>query len=512
MKRLFSLLMLVAMASALTVVAETGTGEISLSSVTMAVKVNPQQNYLDIGGVLSVPMFPTIRSKGEQVEASTPQSAPAAVGTKLNSYTISYSENFAGDVFGSVSIEVTDDFVEQIITIENSGDDTLNVEVDVLPTSTGTYYIFAPYKRNPNANYLWVSPQNAEERGEGVVIAFDRDRPTFDQPQEINMKSNFVRTLAWTVPIESGAQAAIIIKYRPGYVNDEDLLTDSNYNPPYSKQYLLHTQSDSLFDISGEGATDTLKPQIGETATGMDALALFKQTMDSIPDTPTSESTLSTLAVDMQQIVSTANDGLDSVQKALVFREMARRQGLPAEIRLGFKDDNYYAWAVGYAGTTAFTYDPAGKFGDYSQLYREPEPANCRGELYECPWAGGIQEGLFCIGPLCFPAIALIALAAILFVAVFAVFQYKTDLIYQLIGLQKGKQMLEKDTLNGTYTIVSENYLPKDPLEKGVWDALRRRSGSFKAEDYVSETGFSEVLVKAAIEEFVEKDLIRKNY
>ncbi|MCK4327953.1 MAG: hypothetical protein KAW41_05835 [Candidatus Diapherotrites archaeon] len=512
MKRLFSLLMILAMASALTVVVETASGDVVLSSPNIAAKVNIANNRLDIAGVLTVPMFPTIKSKGQPVPVSIPQVTGTAVGGKTNTYIVNYPENFAEDIFGSASVEVNDDYVEQVISLENSGDKQLTVEVEVLPTIKGSYYVYAPYKRSPNADYLWVSPQLAEERAEGVVITFATGRPTFDQPQEINLKQNFVRMLAWTVTLEEGEKKSIVIKYSPGYVNDEDLLKDSPYSPPYSNQYILHTQSDALFEISGESATDALRPAIGETATGMDALQLFKQTMDSIADTPTSESTLATLEVDLEDVVGRLGTGLNSVEKALMFREMARRQGLPAEARVGYKEGNYYAWVVAYAGTTAFTYDPAGKSSEYTQVYREPEPANCRGEMHECPWSAGIQEGLFCIGPFCLPGIMLIAMFALVFVAVFALFQYKTDFIYQVMGMKKGVSMLKKDTLDGTYTIISDNYLPKDPLEKAVWDALRRRSGGFKAEDYVTETGFSEVLVKAAIEKFAEKGLIRKSY
>ena len=512
MKKLFSLLLLVAIASAMTPVVQTSDGDLVLSSDNMAVRINTEQNYIDISGALKVPMFPVIKSKKEQVAISAPQVAEVQVGSKLTTYTVSYPENFAGDVFGSAIIEITDDVVEQTITIENSGDNALNVEVEVLPLDRGVHYIFAPYKRAPTAKYLWISPAIGEERAEGVIVAFTGERPTFDQPQEVNMKTNFIRTLAWTVPLDTGEIKTIVIKYRPGYVNDDDLIADSPYSPPYSKQYVLHTESDALFDITGEGATDTLKPQISETSTGLDAFELFKQTLDAITDTPTSESTLTTLDIDMGAVITRVETGLSSVEKALMFREMARRQGLPAEIRVGHKEGNYYAWAVGYVGTTAFTYDPAGKSADYTQVYREPEPANCRGEMYECPWSSGIQEGLFCIGSFCLPAIALIALFVVAFVMMFVVFQYRTDIIYQILGTKKGAETLAKDDLDGAYAIVSESYLPKDPLERSVWDALRRRNGAFKSKDYVTETGFSEVLVKAAIEKFVEKDLIRKSY
>ncbi len=511
MKRLFSLLMMIAVASALTMVVETSDGTDVLTSSSMAVKINPTQNYMDINGILKIPMFPTVTSKGEVVQESIPQTPELIANAKTTSYSVTYPENFAGDVFASVDIEIREDYVSHVITLENSGELEINVDIELLPTNTGTYYIFAPYKREPNSNYLWISPALANERAEGLVVSFDTLRPTFDQPQEINVKSKFVRTLAWNVPLAPGERKSIGMKYRPGYINDETLMEGNKYTSSFSNQYILHTQSDALFEITGVGASDTIKPVVSSTLTGTDVLDLFKNTLDTIPNTATSESTLATLEVDLNKAVTERDNGLNSIEKALLFREMCRKHGLPAQIQVGIKGNNYYAWAIAYVGSSGITFDPAKKASSYTRVYLEPDIANCRDDIYKCPWSGGIRTDLFCVGPLCVSANILIALFALTLIIVFVVFQYKTELVYKIAGIKTNEDSMVIDELEGAYTIVNENYLPKDPLEQAVWDAIRRRAGSFKTEDYVVETGFSEVLVKGAIEKFREKGLIKKS-
>jgi len=506
------IIVMLPLASALTMVVETSDGTRILTSPTMTVKVNPAANKLLVNNIVSIPMFPTIKSKGATIAVSNPQATTLAPGERVQSYVVSYTENFGGDVFASADVEIKDDYVSHVITIENSGDAEVTVELEVLPTGTGTYYIFAPYKREPNANYLWISPALSNEMGEGMVVSFDNLRPTYDQPQEINAKTGFTRTLSWTIPLAPKEKKSVGMKYRPGYINDEALLTDNKYSASYSKQYILSTQTDALFDITGATAVDTIRPVVSETATASDVLQLFKQTLDTIPDTPTAESTLATTAVSLQSAVTNRDTGLNSVEKSLLFRELCRNTGIPAEVHVGFKDLNYYAWVVAFVGTSGFTYDPAGKASQYVPVYTEPESANCRGDLYKCPWAGGIQTDQFCVGPLCMSAPILIGVFILAFILVFVVFQYKTDVVYKVLGLSTGGAKLVKDELNGTYAIANDAYLPKDPLEQTVWNALRRRAGSFKAEDYVTETGFSEVLVKSAIERFLEKGAIRKTY
>ena len=495
----------------MTMVVETTGNDVVLSSPNMLVKVNSENNNMNINGIINIPMFPTVKSKGTPIAISIPTETELKVGGSATSYSISYPENFASDVFASIDIEVTDDYVEQIIIIENTGDKELNVDIEILPYGEGQYFVYAPYKRDIDAGYLWLSSALANERGEGLVIAFNNLRPTYDLPQEINIKSNFVRVLAWTVPLADGETKSIGVKYRPGYITDDNLLEENQHTPLPSKQYLLDTGSNPLFEITGAGASDNIKPDVPATATGTDILEMFKQTLDSIPDTSTSESTLSSLAIDLVDVVNHTETGINSVEKALLFRELSRREGLPSEIHLGIKDNNYYAWAVSYIGSSGFTYDPAGKKGDYDELYVEPESANCRGELYSCPWSSGIRTDLFCVGPICIPAYFLIALFVLVFIAAFPVFQYKTEFIYKLIGIQKGESMLTEDTLDGAYDIVNEKFLPNGPLETAVWNALRRRGGTFKADDYVTETGFSEVLVKSVIESFQEKGVIKRH-
>ena len=510
MRRIFSLLLIVALCSAMSMVVKTQDGTAVLSSQSLAVKVNTQQDTMDIGGTLTVPMFPTIRSKGKLIEASPPKEQEFTAGEETSSYSISYPENFAGDVFASVDIEVTDDYVSQVIHLENSGEKDLTVEIEVLPTNTGKFYVFAPYKRDPNTNYLWFSPPLAKEKADGVVVTFDNGRPSFDQPLEINQKNSLARVLAWNVQLAAGEKKDIGMKYASGYVNDESLFEGDPYSPSYSKQYLLNTDSEPLFKISGSGASNSIKPGIDKTATGTDVLDMFKQTLNSIKDTPTSESTLATLDVDLNSAVGKVGLGLNSIEKALLFREMSRGQGIPCEIVVGYKDGNYYAWAVSYLGLSKFKYDPAGKSNEYKVVYTEPEPPNCRGDMHSCPWSVGIRTDLVCLGPICMSAYVLIGLLAAVAIAIFALFQYKTDVVYKMIGLQKGKKTVVKDNIDGAYNIINEKFVPKDPLEAAVWNALRRRGGTFNSDDYVTETGFSEMLLKSTMEKLAERGVIRR--
>ena len=504
-------MMIIALCSAMNMVVKTQDGTMVFSSQSLAVKLNAKQNIMTVGGTLTVPMFPAVKSKGKMIEVSQPKEKDAFVaGTEANSYTVSYPENFAEGVFASADIEVTDDYVSQVIHVENSGDKKATVEISVMPTNGGDYYIFAPYKRNPNSNYLWFSPALAKEKADGVVVTFDNGRPTIDLPMEINRKNGLSNILTWTISLGGHEKRDIGMKYLSGYVNDKGLLEGDPYSPSYSKQYLLNTDSEAMFVITGADAADTISPTVDETATGTDVLDMFKRTLDSMKDTPTSESTLATLDVDLNGAIQKGGLGLNSIEKALLFREMSRKQGIPSEIVVGYKEGNYYAWAVSYLGGGKFKYDPAGKSKEYKTIYTEPAPENCRGDMYSCPWSVGIRTNIICLGSVCMSAYILIGLLVAMALVVFGLFQYKTDMVYRLIGLQRKKKAIVKDNLDGNYSILNEKFIPANPLEAVVWVSLRRRGGAFNANDYAVESGFSEVLLKSTIEKLVEDGIIRR--
>jgi hypothetical protein len=479
-------------------------------------RVNLKSGTFAFNNLLTIPMYPIAKSRESAAKPLAPSTGKLTVGVKVPSFAVEYPENFAGSVYVSSKVTFSEDYVQHEITVENTHEsEEQAADVEILPTDNGTFYIFAPYKRIPDAKYITISPVGELEKGQVMVVSFDNEKPSVEQAQEINQKINFDKVLSWTLKLSAKQKQTLSLKYLAGYVTDEKLLEANPFKPPASKQYLLNTETDPALLVTNIESVSEIVPATPATATGVDILEAYKKVLDESPDTTTSESTLSSIAFDLKAVADKVKTKtpLDSFEKALAFREMTKLKGLPAELHIGEKGGNYYAWAVAYVGATSFTYDPAKKKGTYRELYVEPQPGQCKGDdPYSCPWSGGIRTDLLCIGEFCTSAFIIIGVFVLMFIAVVAVVNYKTDLVYRMLGVKKGAGVLRQDRLEGAYNIIDEKYVPKTPLEQSVWNAMRRRGGVFKVDDYVSETGFSDVLVKSAVETLSEIGIIRKRF
>ncbi|MBN3037204.1 MAG: hypothetical protein JW834_02040 [Candidatus Diapherotrites archaeon] len=509
--KILCVLVMLSVASAITFVAKTGDNEQIFVTESYAATIKAEAGTVTIDNIAELMLFPNTLANEKTVTPSKPSINEPNIGENFKEFTISYPESFGGQLYVTAKTTLTEQYVEQEVTLENSDDrETVTATLDFTPVSRGTFYVFAPYHKNPNAKYITLSPAENEMRGNNLVIAFDKYLPSYAQPMEVNIKPNLVRVVTFTLKLGPKQKETLKLRYLPGYVADEEKLKESPYSPLVSKQYILHPDEDPLFRISNEDALTTEMPS-GVSGTGKELLDAIMSKVNGYADTPTSEDTLSSLDIDFSQVMDRKDSGMTSLEKSLVFREMSRASGIPAEVFIGEKNGKYYAWSVAYAGATSVLFDSVNNKRNYNQIYAEPEPQLCRStDMHSCPWSGGVQENVVCIFNFCLSAYIILALIILAFVSGFVAIQLKPDLLYAVIGEKKTVGLSKEDRIEGSYTILKENLESTNPLIKSVWDELRRRNGVFNTQDFAAATGFSDILVRSAIEELAEKGFAKK--
>lgn len=506
-------MMLVAVAAAITYIGDTDDGFMLASAKSYVLQVNTRTNQMRMNNMFGFQMFPSVVVGGTAVTPSSPKAPVLTPGQAVNTFVVSYPENFANQVYASSTITLEDDYVQQTITLENTdANEEKAVEVEVVVGSTGPAYVYAPYKRNINAKYLLLSPDYNMEKAEAVIVAFDDLMPSLDQPLEVNVKQTMAKTMSWSIKLAAKSKQSINFKYRTGYITDEALLKQSPFNPPTSRQYMLDMGTDPIFSLQKKESLNDFAVQAPAGASATDVLNAIKDSIDKMPDAVTAITALNK-TIDFADLSARKGASLSTVEKAVLFRELARKAGLPAELHLGVKGKEFYAWAIAYVGSSKFEFDPKGKKGEYADIYVEPELESCKGDDFaSCPWAGGIRTDLVCVGDFCVSGFILIALAALAFILVFVAVQYKTDLVYQILGKKANMGERIQGSIAGTYLLVDEKYQPKNPLESAVYNELRRRSGAFSEIEYARTTGFTEPLVQSTVERFLDSGIIKKRY
>ncbi len=508
-----AVMLLLSVASAVTFIGTLDDGSSVVEEEAYVALIKASKNQMRVNNMFGMQMFPTAIVGGAAVPMNVPIVPVLQDGQVVSNYQITYPENFANQVYVSAAIALEPEYIQHTITLENTDENEEKlVDLEILLSGTGSTYIYAPYKRNPGAKYLLLSPPYNMEKAEALIVAFDNLMPSFEQPLEINVKPSLSKTLSWNIKLAAKSTQTISLKYSTGYVTDETLLQQSGFNPSISKQYLINTGTDGIFNILNRESVSEFDIAATDGMTATDLLTAISDALDSLPDTVSKEEALPR-AIDITDVNSRQGTGITSLEKAVVFRELARENGLPAELHIGLKDGEYYAWTEAFIGSSKFTYDPRKDKGEYTEVYAEPSLTNCKGDdMQACPWSGGIRTDLLCIGDFCVSGFILIALAALVFIALFAIFQYKTELIYPLLGSHKSAGGMMKRSLAGTYNVIETKYVPKNPLENAVFGELKRRSGVFNEVDYARTTGFSEPLVQSALEYFLDIGIIKKRY
>ena len=109
---------------------------------------------------------------------------------------------------------------------------------------------------------------------------------------------------------------------------------------------------------------------------------------------------------------------------------------------------------------------------------------------------------------LCTSVYILSAVVILVLVGGFLIIQYKADTFHRWFSrlLTKSAEL----EVDGSYTIVKEDYTPENPIEESILNEIRSRFGVVNLDDYAKKTKFSKLLLKATIQELIDKGVIRK--
>jgi hypothetical protein len=497
------LLLMVAGASALVFLSETSDGVMLLANEGYTAKLDMDNNTLSIGNILTVYQFPKTTVLGETIAPLEPVIGPIAAGERLDKLKIDYPSGLTKDVYVSMQLELGESFIQQEIKVENTHASEMTVELDLAPPTNDSYYVYLP-SPSPPAKYVWVSTPFNQEKGRGVAVYFDTISPEYSHPGGTSLEtgSSFFH---WKMVVRPKEIKTVRVRYIVGYIADTTLMKQHAFNPPSNEQHVLDTDGDPLFDLSNEESLKDLRMGIS-ASTAKEIVEKTKEKLDQLMDTPTSETQLTTTRYNFQELVGKSQ--LDSLEKSLMFREIVRKKGVPAELVIGSKGGSYYAWVYAYPTIDPILFDPAGKSKQYAEAYVEPDPPYCTGSVGSCDWTAGFDTGIFCLLNLCGSAYLFAGAALAFVIFMFLILQYKPDLVYKLSEKARPKSV-EKES-SGLYEIVDKGFEPENPLEEMVFKQLEKRMGNVDLATYEKETGFSQILIKATIEGLESKKVIRK--
>lgn len=503
-RNLILLVLIIETASAVTFLANTSDGEMLFSNEDYTFRLDVEERRMTIGNMFTVYTVPVAEVLGEDIEPLEPTIGAIEPGQEVDEYHIGYPAGFKRDVYISSRITLKDRYIQHEITVENTHGSELEVKLRLSPSTNESYYVYAPFVANPSNNYMWISPTFNQEKGMGVAIYFDSNPSEYVQVAEISLEKNPVRFLQWNLLVPSGQTEKISMKYIVGYVSDEILMQQHAFNPPSNKQHVLDTATDPLFELENPESLKEWRSEISASS-AVEVVEKTKAKLDTVVDSPAMDTFLTTTRFNFQELVGKSQ--MNSLEKALVFREIVRKKGIPAELHLGSKAGPYYAWVEAYPTIEPVTYDPAGKMNEYEQVYSDPSPPYCNGEITSCKWNVGLRQDEFCIFNFCASIYLFTVIVLIGVIGLFLFLQYKAELFYKYTD--KGKKK-EGNEIGRSYEIINDGFEPTNPLEGAVFGQLKKRMGQVELERYEKETGFSAMLIKTGIEELEEKGVIRK--
>jgi len=492
--------------SAMTVISSSE--PLAISTETYVASIDQIDSTVTINNVITFKTFPSIKVKNIGMAPGVLDMSSAQAGQIKKSFNIAHEETYTQELYASTEINLKEDVIEYIIHLENSAErEEIPVEVDVL-SQTDPLYFYAAYVEKQGADYILVSPQANDIKGNALALFFSDNMPSFPQTAPFGMKTIFEKFISWNINLGPKEKRDIVIKIVPGYVTDQAMLKTSKYSPSVSKQYLLQADTDPLFKISNLGSVLAQAPTATESGK-----ELIKNIQAELEGYASKEDPTGMFEVeyDMTEVMDKRGAGLDSTELSLIFREMCRLRGIPADIHLGFKDDAYYAWSMAYLGGAKYTYDPSGQKGQFKEVYTEPMSLQCSAAaLSSCPWSRTLRLDIICIGNFCISVVYIIIAILLLGAGVFITLQLKPGAFYSLVGKEKEKAVIVKG-IDGKYNLEKTEFTPANPLEEYVWEEMKRRDGNVNVSTFARETKFSEVLIASVIEKFQEKGLIKKD-
>ncbi len=496
------LVLMVGFVSAMTFVGEDERGYMIFSSDKQVVKINPSKNSMLINNLVDIHPFPSMRVMNTEISMPEPRFDKPVVGAEQGTFTVTYPEAFSSDVYATVNIQIVDKDITQEIKLENTKDIDAIVELK-LTDDKNIYSVYAPYARDSSNQMVFISPTERGLYGNMLIIYFEPYPPSYPL-SDVNVTISPKKMLIWAIKIPSKSTYTLRFHYLGAYFGDSTILNAFPVKSVVDKEVFLLSERDPLFNEENKYLSTNFMPSINLTSGSTGIYTSIVNYVNSLPsgdpDFPLKTQ------IDWGGLLN--KSGYNSLEKSLIFREAARRVGIPSRIVLGKKrSGNYYAWVEAYIGGLTRTYDPFNLRSDYNQIYSEPETYFCKDEIGSCAFESAVKTGVICVGVFCVNVIWLIAIVVVLTLAGFVTVTYKSNIIARLLAEKPTKELI----IDGTYTITRPDFSSDNPLLMDIFNYLKNKKGIMNVDTAVAVLGYSKVLIKGGMEKLIETGVIKRS-
>ncbi len=496
---LIGIIFLTSITLTLTFTGEDDEGYLVLSGERLAVRLNPQSNSFYIDNILDLKLFPSISVSGNDMPVPEPRFSNPAIGAKMDTFSVEYPDGFIDDVYADVKVEVTNQKVIQTITLENTKDSEVLIQLS-LTDSNDLFEVYAPFTKEQSRNYFYMSPRDYGMFGRMLVIYFDPYPPSYPIPIErISVQSSTL--LVWAIKIPSKSKYTLKLEYLSSYLADSNAIANFPVKSTVDKEPFLIVETDPLLTFYHKEDFEKLVPELDLSKSGMDILKDITEYVNSLEGGDPEFGLTS--YVDWS-VISTKTE-YNSLEKAVIFREICRKVGIPARLVLGKKrGGNYYAWVIAYVGGLEQIYDPFNQRTEYPMVYEEPEPYLCKDDVALCRLESVVRVGVLCIGPFCVNLILVGGIILLLILALFGIVFYKSDVLAKLLS----EKPLTKLKIEGSYDIAKPEFRTKDPMLQEVFEYVKSKAGLVDIDDMAHTLGYSRILITSAIEKLIEEGVL----
>ncbi|GEM_PF-4550996 len=486
---------------ALTFVGEDENNFMLFSSDKHLVKINPSENRMLVNNLMPIFPFPYMRVLNSEIEMPEPRFDKPVVGSDISNFKVTYPEAFAEDVYANVQVTITDKDVIQEIKLENTKETDVIVEVKITDENN-PYSMYAPFAKDQSKHFAYLSPTDRGLYGNMLIIYFEPYPPSYPLP-DVNVTMQPSKVFIWAVKIPAKSTYTLEFHYLGAYFAESTILNAFPVKSVVDKEVFLLSEKDPLLNEENKYASSTFVPSIDLTSGSSEIYATI---VDYVNDLPSGSPDFP-LTTNVDWLVMSNKSSYDSLEKALIFRESARRVGIPARLIIGKqRGGNYYAWVETNLGELTREYDPFNLKTEYDVIYKEPDPYFCKDEIGNCAFESAVKVGIVCIGKFCINVIWLIVVVVLLTIIGFFGITYKSNLIARLMAEKPTKRLV----VDGTYHITRPDFSTEDPLLMDVFEYIKSRGGVMNVDNASVTLGYSKVLVKAAVEKLVEIGVITK--
>ncbi len=492
-------MLITATASAVTITQKKSNNTI-ISAKKYVARVNQEEKVFKVNNIGKYALYPQITIRGTSL-SPTEAKIEERTGETAKEFSVSYPESVENEVYVSNGIKYKEDCIEQKIVLENTGSEDVGATID-LSKAEKTYRVYFPFQQNEKARYVAISPQEEELTGPVTVIEFTGPLPTYPPASVQERKPRLQNVLKWNLDLDAGEIIEIKASYSGAVITEPE---KREFSFPSEKNYLLGVTYDSLLNVSNQEITEEELPPTPPEVSGREMLDKINKTL-----TEEFQSSNQTSFETIPGSIELSKENLSSLEKAIIFREMSKKKKIPSELVIESENGRYYAKARSFVGNIKYEYLPAGKNPGAKEVYTEPQLTECRSSnLMSC--LGRETGGQFqlCAGKLCVHVAIIIFLLLMLFGALLAGINYKTEFFYSLVKKTKAGEEKIEEELDGGYKITDEEFQASNPLQKFVIEQINSK-GVYNAEKYAENSPYPEVLLDSTVEGLLEKNVIKK--